>query len=316
MMSYLFLIVGLILLIFSANVMVMGASSIAKKFNIPNLVIGLTVVSFGTSFPELIVNILASYSGKGDLAIGNVVGSGIVNVFLVLGVAALVKPLAVHHFSVKYEIPYSVLAFLVLFVLANDALIDGTSQSVLSLSDGFVLISFFIIFIYYTFIVSKHGNQDEGYDVKVFAGWKSISFVFIGILGLYFGGELIVTNATEIALNLGVSEAIVGVLIVAAGTSLPELATSAVAAYKGNADMAVGNVVGSNIFNVFFVLSVSTFIRPVAFNPLMNRDVVVALFASFLLFVFVFTRKGRQIDRVEGGAFLLFYFAFVAWLLW
>jgi cation:H+ antiporter len=314
-MAYLLLIIGLVVLIGGANVLVLGASSIAKKFNIPNLVIGLTVVSFGTSFPELIINILAGANGQSDLAIGNVVGSNTINILLVIGVSALIKPVAVQSNTVKFEIPFSLLAMLVLFVLANDVLIDGEALSILSRIDGVMFLTFFIIFMYYTFIVSKHGTADDGHQVKEQANWKSVLLLLAGIVGLYFGGVLIVDNATVIATNLGLSQAVIGILVVALGTSLPELATSAVAAYKGNADMAVGNIVGSNIFNVFFVLGISASIQPIAFSPALNTDILFALFASILLFVFIFTRKGRQIDRVEASIFLVLYGAYVAWLL-
>lgn len=316
-MAFVLLVLGLVVLISSANVLVSGASSIAKKFNIPNLVIGLTVVSFGTSFPELMVNLLAGIKGQSDLAIGNVIGSNIVNILLVIGVSALIRPIAVQNNTVKFEIPFSILAMAVLFIAANDQLIDGTVKSVLSRSDGLIFLAFFLIFMYYTFIVSKEGEttQDSGHQVKERSMLVSVLFVLIGIVGLYFGGNLIVENATEIAMNLGISQAVIGILVIALGTSLPELATSAVAAYKGNADMAVGNIVGSNIFNVFFVLGVSVTIQPIAFNPALNVDMGVAMLASILLFVFIFTRKGRQIDRVEASILLLLYFIYVGWLL-
>lgn len=315
-MVFVLLILGLFILISSANVLVAGASSIAKKFNIPNLVIGLTVVSFGTSFPELIINVLAGYNGQSDLAVGNVLGSNIVNILLVIGVSAMVRPLAVQNNTVKYEIPFSIMAILVLFVLSNDILFNGASESVLSRSDGIILMTFFLIFMYYTFIIGKIGSQqDEGHQVKTFPGWKSVLYVLGGVAGLYFGGLLIVDNATVIAQDLGLSEATIGILVIALGTSLPELATSVVAAYKGNADMAVGNVVGSNIFNVFFVLGMGVTLNPIQFNVILNNDILVVLIASILLFVFVFTRKGRQIDRVEGGIFIVLYISYVAWLL-
>ncbi len=315
-MIYLLLILGLVVLIGGANALVVGASSLAKRFHVSNLIIGLTVVSFGTSFPELIVNILAGTNGQADLAVGNIIGSNIINIFLVVGVSALIKPVAVQNNTVKFEIPFSILALIVLFVLANDILIDGTAQASLSRSDGIMLLSFFLIFLYYTFISSQSNTGDEGHQVKELKNWKSILLLLIGIFGLYYGGVLIVDNATAIAVNLGVSQAVIGILVVALGTSLPELATSAVAAYKGNADMAIGNVVGSNIFNVFFVLGISACIKPIAFNPQLNFDLLVALFASLLLFLYIFTRKGRQIDRLEASSFLIIYVAYVVWLLW
>jgi len=315
-MIYLLLIIGLVILISSANILVAGASSIAKKFDIPNLIIGLTVVSFGTSFPELIINILASFNGQGDLAIGNVVGSNTINILLVIGISALIKPITVRSNTVRFEIPFMVLSMLILIISANDILIDGASQSVLTRSDGFIFLAFFLLFIYYTFMVGRNSSdKDKGHEIEEQKILKSILFLLLGIAGLYFGGVLIVDNATIIAIDLGLSEAVIGILVIALGTSLPELATSAVAAYKGNADMAVGNIVGSNIFNVFFVLGVSITIQPIAFSPFLNLDILFALFASLMLFMFIFTRKGRQIDKIEAVAFLVLYAAYVVWLL-
>jgi len=317
-MEYLLLILGMVILIYGANLLVQGASSFAKMLKIPNLIIGLTVVAFGTSFPELMINIFASMDGQSDLAVGNVIGSNIINIFLVIGIAAFIKPLEVQSNTVRYELPFSLLAMVVLFVVANDGLINGTDYSILNRSDGFIFLTFFIIFIYYTFIVVTKGpKQDhtEGHDVKEIGKLKSAFLMIIGMLGLYFGGDFIVKSATTLATEWGLSEVTIGILVVALGTSLPELATSAVASYKGNADMAIGNIVGSNIFNVFLVLGVSASITPIEFNPSINLDLAIALIATVLLFLFVFTGKGRKIDRKEASIFLSLYLGYVIWLL-
>jgi cation:H+ antiporter len=252
-MDYFLLVLGMIILIYGASLLVKGASSFAKMLHIPNLVIGLTVVAFGTSFPELIINVFASSQGQSELAVGNVVGSNIINVFLVIGLAALVKPIQIQSYTVRYELPFALLAMAILFVVANDGLINQTQYSVLHRSDGIIFLSFFIIFVYYTFVVSTHSHEKhEGHDVTEMSQLKSAIFILIGMTGLYFGGEFIVKSATNLALAWGLSEVVIGILVVALGTSLPELATSVVASYKGNADMAVGNIVGSNIFNVFW----------------------------------------------------------------
>jgi len=316
-MEYLFLVLGMIILIWGADLMVQGASSFAKMLRIPNLIIGLTVVAFGTSFPELMINVFASLEGQSDLAVGNVVGSNIINVLLVIGVAALIRPLQIQSNTVRYELPFSLLAMAILFIVANDGLIDGKSFSILDRSDGIIFLAFFIIFIYYTFVVTKGHttDHDEGHDVKEMSKLKSGLYIFIGMVGLYFGGELIVDNATILANEWGMSEAVIGILVVALGTSLPELATSVVASYKGNADMAIGNIVGSNIFNVFLVLGVSATISPIEFNPGINFDLFIAFMATLFLFIFVFTGKGRKVDRIEGSIFLIVYVLYVAWLL-
>lgn len=316
-MDYLLLIGGMVILIYGASLLVQGASSFAKMLHIPNLIIGLTVVAFGTSFPELIINIFASLDGQSDLAVGNVVGSNIINVLLVIGLAAIVKPLLVQSFTVRYEIPFSLLAMALLFVVANDSLINGTAHSVLHRSDGIIFLAFFIIFIYYTFVVTTQSslNHDEGHEVKEMSKLKSTFFMLLGMVGLYFGGEFIVNSATNLAHEWALSEKVIGILVVALGTSLPELATSVVASYRGNADMAIGNIVGSNVFNVFLVLGVSAVISPIEFNPSINLDLFIAFVSTLLLFVFVFTGKGRKIDRVEGSIFVVLYFTYVAWLL-
>ena len=318
-MDYLLLIAGMVILIFGANLLVQGASSFAKMLNIPNLIIGLTVVAFGTSFPELMINIFASLEGQSDLAVGNVVGSNIINVLLVIGLAAVIKPMEIQSFTVRYELPFSLLAMALLFVVANDGLINHTDYSVLHRSDGMIFLSFFVIFIYYTFVVTtkstKH-NHEEGHDVKQMSKLKSALYIIVGMVGLYFGGDFIVESAVVLATDWGLSEVVIGILVVALGTSLPELATSVVASYKGNADMAIGNIVGSNIFNIFLVLGVSATISPIEFNPEINKDLLMAFVATLLLFIFVFTGKGRKVDRLEGSIFLILYAGYVTWLLW
>ena len=315
-MDYILLVLGMIILIYGAHILVQGASSFAKMLNIPNIVIGLTVVAFGTSFPELMINIFASSSGNSDLAVGNVVGSNIINVLFVIGLAAIVKPLKIQTYTVRYELPFALLAMALLFVVANDGLINGTSYSVLHRSDGIIFLAFFVIFIYYTFVVTTTSHeQTEGHDVKEMSKWKSGLFMLGGMVGLYFGGEFIVNSATKLATSWGLSQVVIGILVVALGTSLPELATSVVASLKGNADMAIGNIVGSNIFNVFLVLGTSAVINPIEFNPSINLDLLVAFVSTLLLFIFVFTGKGRRVDIVEGSIFLILYVGYVVYLL-
>ncbi|MGD9304434.1 MAG: calcium/sodium antiporter [Desulfobacterales bacterium] len=315
MWVYIFFIIGFIFLIKGADFLVDGASSIARRLNISDLVIGLTVVAFGTSTPELFVNIIASFRGNTDIAIGNVIGSNIANVFLILGVASVIYPLAVTKGTVFKEIPFSLLAAIVLFVAANDQLLDGSQLSELTRIDGLVFLSFFIIFIYYT---SSIAARIEGMEEHVGAkqhGWPlSFLYIILGLIGLTLGGKWIVDGAVALATKFGMSESLVGLTIVAVGTSLPELATSAVAAYKRNADIAVGNVVGSNIFNIFFVLGISAIIKPLPFQMKNNLDIGVVIFSSLLLFLFMFTGKKRSLDRWEGLLFLLCYVSYIFYL--
>ena len=311
-MTYVLLVLGFIFLIKGAEYLVNGASSLAKKFNVSNLVIGLTVVAFGTSAPELFVNLFASFNGATDIAIGNIVGSNIVNILFILGMAAIIYPLKVGHGTVWKEIPMSLLAAALLFIMANDRLVDGLGFDLLTRSDGVVLIAFFVIFLYYTFGIAKVQNPDEEQaPPRVYSGLVSIGYIILGLIGLVAGGQWIVNSATTIAKSFGLSEALIGLTIVAIGTSLPELATSAVAAYKKNTDIAIGNVVGSNIFNVFWILGISSAIRPLPFKPELNFDLWVVVAASALLFGWMFLGRRHTLERWQGVVFVLFYVAYI-----
>lgn len=311
-MTYVLLFVGFVFLIKGAGFLVDGASSLAKKLNISNLVIGLTIVAFGTSAPELFVNLFASFRGSTDIAIGNIVGSNIVNTLFILGIAATIYPLRVSKGTVWKEIPLSLLAVVLVFVMANDVLVDGAGFNSLTRSDGAALIAFFFIFLYYTFGIAKNGNTDDDQAApKEFSGWVSASYITLGLMGLVVGGQWIVNGATAIAASFGLSDALIGLTIVAIGTSLPELATSAVAAYKKNSDIAVGNVVGSNIFNVFWILGISSIIKPLPFRPELNFDLWAVVAASVLLFVWMFLGKRHTLERWQGVVFVLLYIAYV-----
>jgi cation:H+ antiporter len=316
MLFYLFFIAGFIFLIKGADFLVDGASSIARRMNVSDLVIGLTVVAFGTSTPELFVNVIASFKGNTDIAIGNVVGSNIANVFLILGVSSIIYPLAVTKGTVWKEIPFSLLATIVLFVIANDRLLDGADMSEMTRIDGLVLLSFFTIFIYYTFSIATRIEGMEAHLPAKLHGWpRSFLYIILGLIGLILGGKWIVDGAVTLATKFGMSESLVGLTIVAVGTSLPELATSAVAAHKRNVEIAIGNVVGSNIFNIFFVLGISAAIKPLPFQMKNNLDIGVVILASLLLFLFMFTGKKRSLDRWEGLVFLICYMSYVGYLI-
>jgi cation:H+ antiporter len=307
---------GFGVVILGAHFLVNGASSLAKRFAVSELAIGLTVVAFGTSLPELSVNITASIKGDAGIALGNILGSNIANIFLILGISSIIFPLAVTKGTVWKEIPLSLLAAVLVGVLANDHLIDGVSFSALTRIDGLVLISFFIIFLFYSVSISGDvPGVREQIPAKKYGLTRILILMIAGFLGLIVGSRWVVTGAAGLAEKLGVSQSLIGLTIVAVGTSLPELATSAMAAYKKNPDIAVGNVVGSNIFNIFFILGVSSIIRPIPFEAGSNINVGVAIAASLLLFICMFTGKKRMLDRWEGGIFLGLYVGYICFLI-
>ncbi len=317
MLTYILFFVGFVLLIKGADYLVQGASSVAKKFGISALVIGLTIVAFGTSAPELVVNLLASINGNTEIAIGNVLGSNIVNILLILGVAAIIYPISVGRGTTYKEIPFALLAVVVLGFLANDILIDGESTSILSRIDGLILILFFAIFLYYIFGIAKNdgeGSSEEEVVVEYSSG-RSFLMIVAGLFGLVVGGKWIVDGAVTFASSLGVSEALIGLTIVAVGTSLPELATSAVAAYRKNSDIAIGNVVGSNIFNVFWILGVSAIIRPLPFSEALTFDLLVTIIVTILLFVAVLVGNRFKFERWQGVLFILLYVVYVTYII-
>lgn len=309
------LIAGLAILVYGGDVFVKGAASIAKKLNVSPIVIGLTVVSFGTSAPELAVNLFAASGGAPDLAVGNILGSNIANILLVLGVAAMIRPLSVKSGTTWKEIPFGLLSIVVFFFLVNDIMFAGASENLLSRGDGLVLLSFFAIFIVYTYGLSQVKGEKE--DVDTYKWGTSLFFILLGIAGLVLGGKLIVDNATLLARAAGMSELFIGLTIAALGTSLPELTTSAIAAYKGHVDLAVGNVVGSNIFNVLWILGITPVVAPFAIAQSVNFDIAMAAVAAILLFGFMLSgglRHRNTLRKGEGILFVLLYVGYVAFI--
>ncbi|MDQ3050347.1 MAG: calcium/sodium antiporter [Bacteroidota bacterium] len=314
MITYLMLIGGFAILIKGADWLVKGSVSVARRMGISDIVIGLTVVSLGTSSPELIVNLVASLNGNSELAMGNILGSNIVNVLFILGVSALIFPLTVKFNTTYKEIPFALLSGLVILFLGNDMLFDGQTKALLSMGDGLVLLGFFAIFIYYIIGIARNDVAQEQTDVQMQLP-KAIFFVFIGLAGLIAGGHWVVKSAIVIATGFGISQSLIGLTVVAIGTSLPELATSAVAAYKKNTDIAIGNVVGSNIFNIFWILGISSVIHPIPVLQRSNVDFAMNILAGLLLFVFLFIGKRHMLERWQGGAFVLCYILYVAYLI-
>lgn len=305
---------GFVPLILGAHWLVDGGSALARRLRIAPIVIGLTIVAFGTSAPELVVNTLASVRGNSDIVLGNVIGSNIFNILLILGISSLITPLAVKTQTTWYEVPLAILAALAVGVMALDHSLDG-GLAVIQRSEGIILLFFFIIFMVYNAGLIKQGGAEEEWSSPDYTIPKSLLFILLGIGGLALGGKLIVDNAVAVATRLGISPRVIGLTIVSIGTSLPELATSIVAARKKSVDIAIGNVVGSNIFNVFFILGLSALIRPVPVNPASFLDLGTNVLASLLLFLFIFTGKGRQLERWEGALFILTYCAYMVLLL-
>lgn len=309
-------VAGLVLVVLGAEALVRGAASIAKKLSISEIAIGLTVVALGTSAPELVINTFAAADGRHTLVFGNIIGSNMANILLVLGVAALIRPLVVQKNTVWKEIPFLLLATLVVFLLAYDSWGSDGTESWLSRNDGLVLLGFFAIFLMYTFGLSKVESTDQR-NVTTYPHWISLMMIGGGLVALLFGGSFTVSGATSIAQQMGVSEKLIACTIIAIGTSLPELATSAVAAYRGRSDIAIGNIVGSGIFNLLMVLGLSSVIRPIRYDPsVFNVDVIVLIAVTMLLFLTMFTGKKRRLDRWEASLMLLGFAGYMGYLLY
>ena len=316
-MSYLILIIGFVLLIKGADWFVDGSSNIAKKFNVSSIIIGLTIVAFGTSMPEAAVSITAGISGQNDIAMGNIVGSNIFNILVVAGACGVVCPLNVDYKMLIKEFPFSILSVIILLIISTDLYIGQGTSNVLSRADGFILLSFFLIFLYSmikTALTQKNeATSEENLLSKKINLPLSIGMSIIGVTCIIFGGDLVVDAAVEIATALGVSQNVIGLTIVAIGTSLPELATSVVASRKGERDIAMGNIIGSNLFNVFFVLGASAIAHPINVSLVSIYDIVLLIGISIYSYILAFT--GRKITRIEGASLLLIYVVYMVYIL-
>lgn len=297
--------------------MVVGASSIAKRFDISDMVVGLTIVSFGTSLPELIINIMSSLQGQSELAIGNVFGSNVANLLLIIGVTAIISPVPIKRNTILTEIPFSLIATLLVGFLANAVIFGDKTQLYISRFDGIILLFFFVMFMAYIYNIAKTNNDPivEEEKAPVMPIPKSTLYIVLGGVGLFLGGKWVVDSAVEIAQSYGLSESFIGLTVVAIGTSLPELVTSAMAAFRKNMDIAVGNVLGSNIFNLLWILGLSAVINPLPFNVVSNSDIIMMIFASTLLIIVLPLGKRNTIDRWNGILFLLIYIAYIVFLI-
>jgi len=308
-----FLIIGLVLLVKGADYFVEGSSSIAKRFNIPSMVIGLTLVAFGTSAPELAVSVSGSLNQANGIVFGNVVGSNIVNILFILGISAFITPISMKSKTIFKEMPFAILTTIALMLMVMDGLINGDPISVISHSEGWILLLLFAIYLYSMVEISIMGKEESAEEILVLPMPKSVIFTIGGLLTIIFGANLVVNGASEIAALFGLSETLIGLTIVAIGTSLPELITSVVAAKKGENDIAVGNIVGSNIFNVLFVMGVSAVIYPVDIAIENYADLWILLAAMLVVVPMMYTSK--KISRWEGVLMMLGYVGYTVYII-
>ena len=314
LLNIIFIIVGAALVLIGADKLTDGAVGLARRFQVPEMVIGLTIVAFGTSLPELVVSLFASISGSADLSVGNVVGSNTFNTLVIIGATAMAAPIVVPEVSYKKDIPLTIIASIALIALAQDVWFGDDMDNELTRGDGIVLLCFFGIFMAYSWSMAKHKDNVSEDNVKPLTMVRIIIYILLGLVGLIGGGQVFVNGATGIARMAGVSEAVIGLTIVACGTSLPELATSIIAARKGSSGIALGNVIGSNLFNIFFVLGICSFVREMPVKGVTNVDYIV-MFASAVFF-WVYSRLDKRINRIEGAFFLVCFFAYLGWLLY
>ncbi|MFN3909919.1 MAG: calcium/sodium antiporter [Candidatus Anstonellaceae archaeon] len=307
---------GFFLLIKGADILIEGSVSLARYLKVSDIFIGLTIVSVGTSLPELFVSLVSNVHTNFDILLGNILGSNIANILLVLGLASLARRIVLSHNMVWKEIPFSVLAAIVLFIVANDAFFENGVKNVISFSDGLILILFYIVFLYYLYAEYK---IEDGFGLPLSNSKPlqiSIFMIALGVIMLYFGGELVVNQAVKLALFLGISQAFIGLTIVSIGTSIPELVTTIVALIKKNQALAIGNIVGSCITNIFFILGLSALTGPIFFSYFRNTDLFLVFVASLVLFISSIIKKEKMIlDKIEGILFLTIYILYIAFLL-
>jgi len=309
--SVLLVAAGFVALIFGANWLVDGASALARKYKVSDLVIGLTIVAFGTSAPELVVNIIASVNGYADIVLGNVIGSNNFNLFIILGLSGLILPISVKSSTAWKEIPISLVVSILLLLLLNDFIFSGTTY--LGRTDGLLMLVLFCVFLYYVFTQLKSDPQTiEAAHQK--SGKMIWGLIVVGMTGLILGGQLVVVNSVKVASLLGVSEKIIGLTIVAAGTSLPELVTSIVAASKKNSDMVIGNVIGSNIFNMLLILAIASLIKPIGYNPKFNPDLYILIGGTLFLLSSMLTGQKKKLDRWEAAVLFGFFIIYTFFL--
>ncbi len=314
LLNVLLIIVGFALLIKGADFLVSGSSKIAKKFHIPEIIIGLTIVSIGTSMPELFVSITSAVEGYSDMALGNVIGSNICNLLLILGLSSVIRPIKFQRETRIIELPLSLILTIIFWIICF-------SNNFISKAEGILLLVLFLGFIIYTIYMGLHGDKSEKKSQEVlkeekgkFFIFKNIVYIIIGIIALKYGGDFVVDNSVEIAELFNISDAIISLTILAIGTSLPELVTSVTAAIKGNSDIAIGNIIGSNIFNMLMIIGVSASIKPITYNPSYNIQMIILLIAIVFLALFPFIKPKNEMSRGNGIVYIIIYIVYMALL--
>ena len=311
-MNVILLIVGLVLILVGANYLTDGSAALARRFNISEFIVGLTIVAIGTSTPELVVSVISALHGSGEMAIGNVTGSNLFNGLLILGITTLIRPVPLTSDNIKKDIPLGILASIVLLVVCCDVLLGSDLRNNIGRDEGIILLLLFVIFISYTIFSAKAPEVEEAAEEqKPMPIWLMLIMIVGGLAGLVFGGNLFQTSAVEVARALGVSESMIAITLLAGGTSLPELAASAVSAFKGKSEMAMGNVLGSNISNIFLVLGASATITPLSLGGITMVDLLTVLGASILLWITTFSFKRNKIDRPEAVILIVAYIAYI-----
>ena len=311
-MNVILLIVGLVLILLGANYLTDGSAALARRFNISEFIVGLTIVAIGTSTPELVVSVISAIHGSGEMAIGNVTGSNLFNGLLILGITTLIRPVSLTSDNIKKDIPLGILASIVMVVVCCDVLLGSDLRNNIGRDEGIILLLLFVIFISYTIFSAKAPEVEEAAEEqKPMPIWLMLIMIVGGLAGLVFGGNLFQTSAVEVARSLGVSESMIAITLLAGGTSLPELAASAVSAFKGKSEMAMGNVLGSNISNIFLVLGASATITPLSLGGITMVDLLTVLGASILLWITAFSFKRNKIDRPEAVILIVAYIAYI-----
>ncbi len=309
------LLAGLLLILFGANWLVDGSSSIAKRFGISEFVIGLTIVGIGTSTPEMVVSFMSSFQGKADMAIGNIVGSNIFNTLMILGVTALISPLAITKSNLKRDIPLNIIVTVMLILLGMNLTIFGKGQDQLSRIDGAILLALFAGYLWTSFKSDQGDSEEGGEGIKEYKNGVSVLMIIAGLAGLIVGGRLFVNSATELAKMFGVSDKFIAITIMAAGTSMPELATCVVAALKGRGQLALGNVLGSNIANILLILGGAALINPLSFGGMTYVDLGIILIGALVILASAFMFKKKELDRYEGAIFVLMEIGYMWYLI-
>lgn len=310
----LILIAGLLLILFGANWLVDGSSSVAKRFGISEFVIGLTIVGIGTSTPEMVVSFLSSFQGKADMAIGNIVGSNLFNTMMILGITAIISPLTITRSNLRKDIPLNILVTVILLALGMNLTLFGLGHNQLSRIDGAILLSIFAWYLWTSFR-SDTPDEDEASDIKEYTGMMSVILIIGGLASLIVGGKLFVNSATELAKMFGVSDKFIAITVMAAGTSMPELATCVVAALKGRGQLALGNILGSNISNILLILGGAALINPLSFNGMTYVDMGALLASAVFILASAYIFKKKRLNRIEGAILLIMEIGYMWYLI-